>query len=260
MINARASVRSHPANQDMSSKATDEKCHFLALPLEVRREIYSQLFFDHPYSGKPSTDMFGIDAMTLRRAELEIGLQTDQKEPPLHPEILHVCHACLQEATPILCSKVILNRNTRQDASPCVPSVRRLGTRNLSLIQVFNMRVWSSELQQVWVDVCEIVDLMPELWRVSILACDRQRYEIGAPGTSSAHAGDLAEKNQSDVLAAQAWLVESIKPKLRIHRHLSKIVVLGKIEDILRDYDICTDRQWISAPSDRVVCPTLLTC
>jgi hypothetical protein len=79
----------------MSSTATDKKCHFLALPLEIRREIYSQLFFDHPYPGTSPKTQFLINALTARRSKLEMGLPST-KAPPFHPEILRVCHACLQ--------------------------------------------------------------------------------------------------------------------------------------------------------------------
>jgi hypothetical protein len=91
---------------------------------------------------------FLINALTPRRSKLEMGLPST-KAPPFHPEILRVCHACLQEASPILCSKVILFRCVRDDTSSSsyVPSALRLGTRNLSHIQALTVGVWSNEFQ-----------------------------------------------------------------------------------------------------------------
>jgi hypothetical protein len=91
---------------------------------------------------------FLINALTARRSKLEMGLPST-KAPPFHPEILRVCHACLQEASPILCSKVILFRCVRDDtsSSSCVPSALRLGSRNLSHIQALTVGVWSNEFQ-----------------------------------------------------------------------------------------------------------------
>jgi hypothetical protein len=222
----------------MSSKAVaaEVRCHFLALPLEIRREIYSQVFFDHPYSGKPSNRQFVINAMTLQRSEREIGLQTNYKPPPLHAEILRVCHACLREATPILCSQAVLIRDMLQDTATCVPSMRRLGARNLSLIREFSMYAWSDKLHQVWVHVCEIVDLMPELRELSIFVGFRRGLS-GAQSYFSGHGADQA-RFKSQLLAPEACLVEAIKQKLRIHRHLSKIVTECESDESWRSYVI----------------------
>jgi hypothetical protein len=250
----------------MTSKATDGKCHFLALPLEIRREIYSQVFFDQPYSGKTLSKIWlVVPAMNLQPvmepmegSEDGSEVRSEMGRPPLHPEILRVCRTCLQEAAPILCSKVALKRETGPDMSHCIPSIRRFGTQNLSLIRGFAMEISPQSLHQGFVTVCEIVDLMPELRVMYITVRFYQSFISRLHGTCSV---DDQAKLESHCFAPDACLVKSIKPKLQIHRYLSKIVEESESDGSRKTYAICSDEDVLDGISTICdVCPTLFTC
>jgi hypothetical protein len=87
--------------------------------------------------------------------------------------------------------------------------------------------------QQVWLDVCQLVELMPQLRQVSIQVTVRARYRRTPLETCTLMPWYREAVAQCEFLADEARLMEMMEPKLKSHRYLKEIEMKCQVSGIL---------------------------
>jgi hypothetical protein len=232
---------------EAAPNALPEKgCYFLALPLEIRMKIYQYVLLNRPAFKRNAdarrTPYLVLDAMTLERSGRKVVL---------HTEILRTCHACLEEASPILYSAVTLSLSMGREAASCLPTIRRLGTRNLALIRNFACEAQPHKLSLVWEQVAEIVDLMPELRTLFVMVWFHKMYEQDMWNLMCNGEARVANDRYAEEHSAR--LVRLLKPKLEGHQYMSRVVEQSIHGGFTRLYRFGGEEEASQDPSNKKV-------